>query len=292
MNNRQILTKAAAYLPRPLKGLAKKAYQRNRHWAHPGLKRFGTVQDLYYWVSEGDLDTLLLLQNYFSVLYPDSNTATHGAVTIFTNNGEMLGTQSFNLPHLGSSKIRISSLLADLKMARGAGFGTLEVHIAIPEGVLEQIQKERSLYFWDRFYISYTNKKGQICFVHGVDKTHIYEHSESEPQLWYPTPGGHEWAPEIPVNINDYEKLSIIIINRTPQTEKFTLMVSDTNDESLYWTASIPYRGVHRFELTCEATDILVSAELRLRMKGMTTQFGRPIVFKEFHNGSFSAMHC
>lgn len=292
MSRQQILTKAAAYLPGPLRGLAKKAYLRNRHWAHPGLKQYGTVQDLYYWVSEGDLDTLLLLQNYFSVLYPDSNTATHGTVDIFTNDGDLLGTQTFDLPHLGSAKIRVSKLLTDLQVATGAGFGTLEVHIAIPDGVLGLIQKEKSLYFWDRFYISYTNRKGQMCFVHGVDKTHIYDHNKSEPQFWYPSPGGHEWAPEIPVNIDDYEKLSLIIINRTPKEADFTLVVSDTNDESLSWTAAIPFRGVHRFELTSSSTNPLVSTELRLRMKGMTTQFGRPVVFKEFRNGSFSAMHC
>ena len=54
-----------------------------RHWAHPGLKEIGTVQDLYFWASDGDLDTILLLQNYFSALYPLLDTATTGSVSIY-----------------------------------------------------------------------------------------------------------------------------------------------------------------------------------------------------------------
>ena len=39
-------------------------------------------------------------------------------------------------------------------------FGTLEVRIEIPQGVLEHITPQKPSYFWDRFYIGYTNAKG------------------------------------------------------------------------------------------------------------------------------------
>ena len=70
MINKGALRKAAVRLPGPIKSLAKAVYYRGRHWAQPDLKQFGTVQDLFYWASDGNLDTLLLLQNYFSALYP------------------------------------------------------------------------------------------------------------------------------------------------------------------------------------------------------------------------------
>jgi hypothetical protein len=71
-----------------------------------------------------------------------------------------------------------------------------------------------------------------------------------------------------------------------------TLVLSDSEDKSLSWGAEIPRKGVQRFELTRENTAGLIPIELRMRIKGMATQYGRPVVFKEFHNGAISAMHC
>ena len=114
----EILRKVARYLPNGLRFVARKAYYHNRHWAHPGLKKFGTIQDLYYWVSDGNLDTLLLLQNYFSALYPALNCETEGAVTLHAKDGEALGIRPFTLAHHGSAKLRVSSLLRELGARR------------------------------------------------------------------------------------------------------------------------------------------------------------------------------
>ena len=71
-----------------------------------------------------------------------------------------------------------------------------------------------------------------------------------------------------------------------------TLTLSDVDDNSLLWEAQIPPKGVHRFEFDQEIAATLHPKELRMRVKGMATQFGRPVLFKEFSNGSISAMHC
>lgn len=164
--------------------------------------------------------------------------------------------------------------------------------MAIPKAVLSHIQGQGSLYFWDRFYIGYMNSQGQTCFVHGVDKTHIYRDGQSDPIDWYETPKDYAWAPETPVNIDDYEKLSVVMVNRTSRRTNVTLTLADTKDDSLSWSTDIPPKGVRRFELTAESTAGLTPVELRMRINGMATQYGRPVVFKEFHNGSISAMHC
>lgn len=291
----RILVKAARYLPRDMRSIGKRLYYRDRLPNHPALKKFGTVQDLYYWAVDDDLDTLLLLQNYFSAFYPNLDTSTQGAVTIFDRSGDILGSQSFTLPHCGSARLRVSSLLKESSAAPAPSYGTLEVHIDIPEVVLQDIKGERAFYFWDRFYIGYVNNQGQTCFVHGVDKTHIYQHggaSDEDPAYWYGQQENRQWAPEIPVNIDEYMKFSVIMINRTPQPADVTLTLSDTNDESLSWSVPIPPGGVHRFQLTPENTSALAPHELRMRIGGMATTFGRPAVFKEFRNGAISAMHC
>ena len=142
--------------PSPLKSLVKTVYYRGRHWAHPDLKKIGTVQDLYYWVSDGNLDTLLLLQNYFSALYPRLETATHGMVTVYNADGAILGTKAFDLGANCCAKFRVSTLLEEFGVTPRCDFGTLEVHIEIPDGVKEHLNSLKPFYFWDRFYIGYT----------------------------------------------------------------------------------------------------------------------------------------
>jgi len=283
---------ASKIVPTRLKPLAKRLYYRDRHPMHPSLKRFGTVQDLYYWVSDGDLDTVLQLQNYFSAFFPELETATTGTISMFDPNGVGLGSKPFSVAHQGSTKFRVSELVADLQIPSNITFGTLEVKMAIPKNVLEHVRSEHALYFWDRFYIGYSNNKGQMCFVHGVDKTHIYHEGSDQSVDWYGGTDNYEWAPEMPLDIDDYERFSVIMLNRTASPSNVTLTVIDSHDESLKWDAKIPAKGVHRFELSLDDTHPLAPSELRMRVEGMPTKFGRPMVFKEFRNGAFSAMHC
>ena len=292
MVTENILKRIAIYLPADVKSWGKKLYYRDRHWANSSLKNFGTVQDLYYWVSDGNLDTLLLLQNYFSVLYPLLRTDTEGIISLYDSSGESLAKKSFSIAKFGSAKFRVSALLKELLVMSEATYGTLEVKIEIPDDVLEHVQEQKSIYFWDRFYLGYTNANGQTCFVHGVDKTHIYRQGDSDSIYWYQPGKGREWAPEIPIDIEDYQKLGVIMLNRTAKKSKVTLVLADVHDKSLSWSAEIPSKGVHRFELSRDNTYDLAPTELRMRVKGMPTQFGRPVIFKEFSNGAISAMHC
>ena len=198
----------------------------------------------------------------------------------------------FSVPHCGSAKIRVSEFVSECQSNSNHTFGSLEVNIAIPDPVLDHVQDQHALYFWDRFYIGYSNKMGQMCFVHGVDKTQIYHHGASEPIDWYDAPKNYQWAPETPVDIDDYQRFNLIMLNRTSKPTNVTLTLADSNDVSLNWCAEIPPKGVHRFELSGEDTRPLAPSEIRMKVEGMPTQFGRPMVFKEFRNGAISAMHC
>ena len=283
---------AARFLPRSLKPLAKTLYFRGSNPVHSKLKKFGTVQDLYYWVADAKLDTMLLLQNYFSALYPELETETDGRISLYGDDGEFLGSNPFSLAHNGAARFRVSSLLNDLQDSPSYSFGTLEVHIDIPRAVLDHIQDQRSLYFWDRFYISYVSSQGQPCFVHGVDKTNIYRDGTSEPIAWYPEPLDHQWAPEMPLNLEEYERFSVIMINRTLKETHTTLTLWDREDKNLSWSVTIPPRGIHRFVLSKDDVPGLIATDLRMGLTGMATKYGRPAVFKEFANGAVSAMHC
>ena len=183
----------------------------------------------------------------------------------------------------------LSPLLAEFEVPRTVAFGTLECHLEVPNAIMAQSEGD---YFFDRFYIGYTTNLGQPAFVHGVDKTHIYREDKPQSVLWYEKPNNHQWAPEIPIDIDDYEKIKVIMINRTSDKSLTTLEVSDSNDKLKKWETFIEPGGVHRFELTRSNLNDLDPKELRLKIIGMATRIGRPVLFKEFQNGAISVMHC
>jgi len=86
--------------------------------------------------------------------------------------------------------------------------------------------------------------------------------------------------------------LSVIILNRTPKPTDIVLTLTGTSDRSQARSVSVPPGTVHRFELTPKYPAGLDPDELNTRVEGMTTRYGRPAVFIEFHNGAVSAMHC
>jgi len=284
----------APYLPRRVKTLARQWLFKHRHPSHLGLKGVGVVQDLYYWVSDGRLDTLLPIQNFFSVFFPNQDTTTTGFLEIFSHAGKKLARKEFEVPHMGCLKLRLSNVLREngLELEKDSGFGTLICNLSVPPQVRELVEKDQPFYFWDRFYIGYVNQVGQPTFVHGVDKTFIYHSGDQDPERWYLPARDYKWAPEIPVNIQDYEKFTVIVVNRVSKPKQVKLVVADTSDLRRDWEATIQPNGVHRFELTSSNTSGLNPEELRLRIEGMSTQWGRPLVFKEFASGAISVMHC
>lgn len=284
----------ASYLPRSVKSVARRWLFSKSHPAHVGLRGVGAVQDLYYWVADGTLDTFLPVENYFSVFYPLLDTSTVGTVTVFDDQGLEIGRKKFELAHLGNCTIRISRILQEFGPERRSDvtFGTVICDIAVPASVRQVIGAAKPFYFWDRFYIGYLNKVGQPTFVHGVDKTFISQVGRQGFSRWYPAARTYQWAPEIPINIADYEKFTIVVTNRVSRSAHFRLVLEDVADQHREWDAVIRPNGVHRFELTTANTAGMDPSELRMHLEGMTTQWGRPLVFKEFVSGAISAMHC
>ena len=287
-------TVIASYLPPSIKSTIRRVFFKNSHPNHLALKGVGAVQDLYYWVADGRFDTLLPIENYFSVFFPKLNTATSVSLTMFDSMGSTIGKHALHLSHLGCVMLRVSDLLNgfDQKGKAVCAFGTLLCDIAVPSSVQAAVASAQPFYFWDRFYIAYVNQVGQPTFVHGVDKTIICPTGNHKTTLWYSPLRKFQWAPEIPINMAEYEKFSVIMINRVSRPSKIRLVVEDSNDRTMAWEAVVEPMGVHRFELTADNTAGLHPVEMRMRVEGMTSQWGRPLVFKEFPSGAISVMHC
>ena len=278
-------------LPEPVKRWARAAMSRTRDEGPP-LGRRGVIEDLFFWMADGRLDTVLPLQNYFSVLYPDLETGTDGALILQDANGRVLGRHRFALPAHGMTRLRVSAVLAALGTRSAAGYGTLRCQIRIPDAVVATLDPAQPFYFWDRFYIGYVAPPSPPCFVHGVDKTYVADHGIGDARLFYQPGKRYTWVPEIPVDMALYTRFSVVVVNRTTDTVPVSLIVSDAADRSRAWSANVSPFGAHRFDVDPEQVRELAADDLRLRLDGIPTRWGRPVVVKEFANGAISAMHC
>ena len=282
-------------IPKMTKAVVRRWLFKDQHWANPVLRARGTIQDLYYWRCDPRLDTVIVMHNYFSVFFPHLETRTDGTVYVYDQDGGLLGTRSVTLPHQGFEKMRLSCLLEQFGRAgsRAGSEGTILFNLRVPSQVQHAVAPHgERFYFWHRFYIAYTVSGGQPAFVHCVDKTYVFNDMGMTPVRWYRRAGQYPWAPEMPVNILDYERFSVILMNRAPRQALVTLEVHDREGRLRAWSQEIPPDGVRRFELTPQLLSGLTPFELRMRIKGMPSPWGRPIVLKEFANGAISVMHC
>ena len=291
-----------AWLRRLAPSAAKDAARRLllRWQINPGrmdLTGRGTVHDLYFWMADGRVETNVLLNNFYSVFFPMLDTATTGSLTVLDADGRRLGRVESRVGHLGCVTFKVSQLLREwFPNGRAAPTeGTLLFDVALPEPVISALAHvQGAFYFWHRFYIEYVTREpvGQPAFVHCVDRTVIRRHGAHREKRWYTAAQPRDWSPEPPININDYRRLSVILMNRAPRAAAVTLTVTDSHDQTRAFTQTIPTHGVRRFLLTPERLQGLVPLGLRLRVVGMPTTWARPVLFKEFRNGTISTMHC
>ena len=289
---RKVTELGRRYLPAPLKRLARAAFTRKLAPAAPGA-RAGIVEDLCFWMADANVDTVLPLQNYFSVLYPELATATRGTLALYDHAGRALGRHPFELPAHGLVKLRVRDLLARSGARAAEGYGTLLCDIEMPDAVRATLDPAERFFFWDRFYIAYEPRGGMPCFVHGVDKTYVADAFSGVMTPFYPPGSRYTWVPEIPVDLTAYARFSVVVVNRTAAPAALTLTVTDGADASRVWDATVAALGAHRFVLRPDDLGAAVDPrDLRLRLDGIPTRWGRPVVFKEFRHGAISAMHC
>ena len=292
----ELLMAAARRLPQPLKAAGKRWFFRGRHTGHPAMRGQGVVQDLYYWMCEpGRIDTVMLVHNFFSVFFPEHETATQGRVMVYDRDGRLLGECPVAVPSRGLQKLRMSQVLEAIgtPAAGRPAEGSVLFQLDVPAGLRERLAElSPSFFFWHRFYIAYVTPSGQPAYVHCVDKTFVFRDDGTPPDRWYTRRGRFAWAPEMPLNIREYARLSVIMINRSPEPAPVSVDVTDVDDRTRRWTQTIPPLGARRFPITPADVEGLHPVELRLTVRGMPTRWGRPVVLKEFANGSLSVMHC
>ena len=253
------------------------------------LKKFGVINDLYFWRTDNEIETIAPIQNFYSPLFPNVNTKTKGHVWIWDNQGKLLDDHDFLISHMGCYELNIN------KFTPKNSIGTFMWHISIPDSVanIPEVENEK-IYFTDRGYICFLKNGVQPSFMHGIDRFSTFQkQSLTDFDLFYKRDNNKTWIAEFPLNRSSESKIDIILVNRSMKSQNFTLNLFKNGGIKLfsknYFAAS---KAVIIFTLTETELSILENDSGYFSVSGIPTPWGRPAIMRHFKNGAISVMHC
>lgn len=253
------------------------------------LKKFGVINDLYFWRTDDEIETIAPIQNFYSPLFPNLDTKTKGHVWIWDNQGNLLDDHTFTLSHMGYYELNIN------KFTPKDSIGTFMWHISIPDAVADipEVKNER-IYFTDRGYICFLKNGIQPSFIHGIDRFSTFQkQSLTNFEAFYTRDDNKTWVAEFPLNKSSETKIEIILINRSKKTRNFTLNVFKNGNVKLFSKSHIaPSKTVIIFTLSEDELSLLGNDSGYFSILGIPTPWGRPAIMRHFKNGAISAMHC
>lgn len=292
-----MLISLAGKLPNSVKRPLRRLMRGTTNPYFPGVKRAANVSDLYFWIADGEIDTTLLLDNFFSRFFPDLDTRTETNIEFFDADGRLVAKCRQELGQMATPVLWASKVLKEAGcelVGTPKGYGNVIWYTRIPDAVRSRMAElDEDMLFWDRGYIGYIGPRQQVAFIHGVDKAAVtVQQNQRRPWMIRPE---HRYvaSPEIPVEFSEYTELDLIVQNRDRNERVIDMTVSDSAGRNKSWTARVPAMGVHRFHLEPKDLSALDgSTPMRLNVSGLPTRFGRPVAFKRFSGGQFSLMHC
>lgn len=253
------------------------------------LKKFGVINDLYFWRTDNEIKTIAPIQNFYSPLFPNLDTKTKGHVWIWDNQGKLLDDHTFSLSHMGSYELDIN------KFTPKDSIGTFMWHISIPNSVakIPEVENEK-IYFTDRGYICFLKKGVQPSFMHGIDRFSIFQkQSLTDFDLFYKRDNNKTWIAEFPLNKSSESKIDIILVNRSMNSKNFTLDVFRNGNTKLFSKDFLaPSKSVVIFTLSEDDLSVLENDSGYFSVSGIPTPWGRPAIMRYFKNGAISTMHC
>lgn len=255
------------------------------------LRKFGSINELYFWRLDRGIDTVAPIQNYFSGLFPGLETATEGKLWVFDHDGAQITTLEFKLPHQGTHLVRMSELVN-----RDHSYGTFMWQVRVPEAVARHsLIPSGMVYFADRGYVCYEKNKCQVAFIHGVDRYAVFQGRDmGASSLFYrkSTPA-KSWVPEFPVQPGMQMELDVLILNRTDRKCECSMVLHRNGGEKVYeLTTNISPRGCSMLTVDRSVLRLLDKDIGYLKVDGLPTTWGRPALMRHFDSGAISVMHC
>ena len=255
------------------------------------FRKFGSINELYLWRTDQDIDTIAPIQNFFSSLFPELDTKTRGKAWVFDMDGRIIIDTEFELPNNGFHCLRISSLVP-----RKHTCGTFMWHIQMPDSIAQlEMVKKNLIYFTDRGYICYEKGSNQPAFIHGVDRYAVFQEQLmlSNDTFYRKLEQDRTWIPEFPIEANMQTQIDVVLLNRTKEIGSCNFTLHKNGGEKVYESShKIMPRGAVLIPLHSDVLDLLKGGSGYLSISGLPTKWGRPAIIRHFLCGSISVMHC
>lgn len=155
--------------------------------------------------------------------------------------------------------------------------------------------RKNHIYFTDRGYICYEKSGSQPCFTHGVDRYLVFQKQEKKSTTFFynESQKNRSWLPEFPLNMDMQKEVDIILLNRSPSLQEFTITVYQNGGHEVFQSVeNVSAGGVGICTLNADTLAMLNGVEGYFLIDGLATQWGRPAIMRHFDCGSLSVMHC
>lgn len=255
---------------------------------NPSLRQFGTVQEIYPWRVDEELDTRAYIQNYFSVFYPELDTATDVGLWCYDAGGALIGQRTGKLA-------RNQTLAVSLREWVGPGRGTLMWHVVMPPSVAERPEcAQHHAYFTDRGYIAFHKEEAQASYMHGIDRYAVFQKTADKRfDAFYAAADSFEWRPEIPLSPElGCTSMDVMTVNRCKAPAEIQLELLDAAKKPVAtFKQRVSERGLFFQTLDSELLKRL-GAGGSMRATGLPTPWTRVMILRHFSSGAIAAMHC
>lgn len=255
------------------------------------FRNYGVINELYLWRTDRDIETIAPIQNYFSNIFPELDTATEGTVWVYDKDGEEIACHQFELAHAGMYVVKLSDLVNEQ-----GEYGTFMWHIKMPDPIAShQLVRKNLVYFTDRGYVCYEKSGKQPCFTHGVDRYAVFQRQETKKYSLFYATGKPErsWVPEFPLSLEMQDEIDMVLLNRSASSQVFNITIYQNGGNAIHHAkVDVAPRGVGLYTLNREIILPLKNKGGYFMVEGLATYWGRPAIMRHFANGSLSVMHC
>jgi len=227
------------------------------------------------YIADGDIDTRICIQNYFSALAPEIEEGVQGQFLFFDGSGSILARKEFDLAYNGSLSLPVTQTLQ-------------EASIVSPLGMVGCLLFPKDLEKF-RPYLDHT-------YAHFFAYYHDQKNENSamiHPQIRLGDEAdGEDWRSSQSIHVGGLEGLTIYHPNPSAETRCPTYELRDLSSGEVIASRTITMPSLGAAKTMFTAGELhCPSGYLYLRVHPLPAPNGKPLLMRRFANGRFSMSH-
>lgn len=234
------------------------------------------------YIADGETDTYLGINNFYSVLLPELQTQARLFLQFFRADGRPLVHKEIDLAHFGSKCVSVSQIFKQQGIQ--SEFGMVTVHL-IPRSprkiTYRQLERVASHFF--QFFL---DKNGSISQIH--PSTHLESNTNPTDEAY--------WSVQA-IQPEGLEKIVLYQCNPTTKDQRLTHHLVDMSSKREYARRelNIPAHGVFRVEFEMESIasslDNQSLSTMQFYAKPLPAPNAKPMLKRVFKSGLYSMSH-